>query len=176
MTLQSLVAGTGRYVAACGAAVLLASRATPETSNGGVPVPAGAERWIKSRCKGEPQRERRWCPMEADSPDVVIVKRLLDHLKLDGFQFRRIAPGEDGPLMGNRATGAWIDLIHIEGFSHDCFAWRKQMSPLIASESALIQHRVEGSALEVPRGLLVHTHRHGYQHTAPCRGSHPHRC
>ncbi|MGH3787788.1 MAG: hypothetical protein ACRDRG_14835 [Pseudonocardiaceae bacterium] len=35
--------------------------------------------------------------MAADSPDVVIAKRLLDQLKLQGFQFQRVAPGEDGP-------------------------------------------------------------------------------
>jgi len=33
--------------------------------------------------------------MSADSPDAVIAKRLLDHLKLRGFQFRRAAPGAD---------------------------------------------------------------------------------
>jgi hypothetical protein len=34
--------------------------------------------------------------MGADSPDVVIAKQLLDQLKLHGFQFERIAPGEEG--------------------------------------------------------------------------------
>jgi hypothetical protein len=50
---------------------------------------------------------------------VVITKRLLDHAKLHGFEFRRVAPGEDGPLVGNRVSGDWVDLIHIEGFSRD---------------------------------------------------------
>lgn len=31
--------------------------------------------------------------MQTDSADVVIAKRLLDHLKFHGFQFQRIAPG-----------------------------------------------------------------------------------
>lgn len=31
--------------------------------------------------------------METDSPDVVTAKRLLDHAKLRGFEFQRIAPG-----------------------------------------------------------------------------------
>lgn len=75
--------------------------------------------------------------METDSPDVVIAKRLLDHAKLHGFEFRRIAPGEDGPLVGNRVCGDWVDLIHIEGFSRDCFAWRKRISSLIVPEGAL---------------------------------------
>src|SRR2546421_12393631 len=43
--------------------------------------------------------------MGVDSPDVVIAKRLLDQLKLCGFQFERIAPGEDGPLTGKQSRG-----------------------------------------------------------------------
>lgn len=93
--------------------------------------------------------------MEADSPDVVIAKRLLDHLKINGFQFRRIAPGEDGPLAGFRSTDDWIDLIHIEGFSRDCFAWRKRMSSLIVSEKTLVQRRAEGSALDVLNEVMT---------------------
>ncbi|MEO7195057.1 MAG: hypothetical protein ABIZ05_09565 [Pseudonocardiaceae bacterium] len=42
--------------------------------------------------------------MEADSPDLVIAERLLDDLKLRGFEFRRVAPGEDGPLVGSRVS------------------------------------------------------------------------
>jgi hypothetical protein len=37
--------------------------------------------------------------MDADSPDVVIAKRLFDHLELRGFRFRRVYPG------GGRASG-----------------------------------------------------------------------
>ena len=57
--------------------------------------------------------------MVADSPDVVTAKRLLDQLKVHGFQFQRIAPGEDGPLVGTRITNDYLVLIHIEGFSRD---------------------------------------------------------
>jgi hypothetical protein len=60
--------------------------------------------------------------MRADSPDLAIAKRLLDCLKLEGFRFQRIAPGEDGPLVGTRVSDDWLDLVHIEGFSSDCFA------------------------------------------------------
>lgn len=60
--------------------------------------------------------------MSTDSPDLVIAKLLLDHLKLGGFQFRRLAPGEDGPVVGNRVSDDGVDFIHIEGFSRDCFA------------------------------------------------------
>ncbi|MGH4004446.1 MAG: hypothetical protein ACRDSO_10090 [Pseudonocardiaceae bacterium] len=57
--------------------------------------------------------------MRTGSPDLVIAMRLLDHAKLRGFQFRRSAPGEDGPLVGERVTGDWVDAIRIVGFSRD---------------------------------------------------------
>jgi len=81
----------------------------------------------------------------ADSPEVVIAKRLLDHAKLSGFTFQHAAPGVDGPLVGHRVGEDWVDLIHIEGFSRDCFAWRKRISSLIVSQDALVQRRVEGT-------------------------------
>ena len=89
-----------------------------------------------------------------DSPDVVIAKRLLDYAKQDGFTFQRAAPGEDGPLVGYRVSDSWVDLIHIEGFSRDCLAWRKRTSSLIVSQDALVQRRVEGSALDVLNQVL----------------------
>ncbi len=93
--------------------------------------------------------------MGADSSDLVIAKRLLDQLKLRGFQFQRTAPGEDGPLIGHRVTDCWADLIHIEGFSRDCFALRKRISALIAPSDALLEHQANGSALTVLREVLV---------------------
>ncbi|MGH3824764.1 MAG: hypothetical protein ACRDRA_18315 [Pseudonocardiaceae bacterium] len=91
----------------------------------------------------------------ADNPDVVIAKRLLDYAKQGGFTFQRAAPGEDGPLVGYRVGDDCVDLIHIEGFSRDCFAWRKRMSPLIVSQDALVQRQVEGSALDVLNEVLT---------------------
>jgi hypothetical protein len=93
--------------------------------------------------------------MQTDSPDLVIAKRLLDHLKLHGFQFQRAAPGEDGPLVGKRVSGDWLDLIHIEGFSRDCFAWRKRTSSLIVPGEALVERRVHGPALTVLNDVLT---------------------
>lgn len=93
--------------------------------------------------------------MGADSPDLVIAKRLLDELKLRGFEFRRSAPGVDGPLVGNRISGDSVDLIHIEGFSRDCFAWRKRTSSLIVPGGALVERQVEGSALDVLNKVLT---------------------
>jgi hypothetical protein len=91
----------------------------------------------------------------ADGPDVMIAKRLLDHAKLGGFTFRRAAPGVDAPLVGHRVSDDWVDLIHLEGFSRGCFAWRKRTSSLIVSGDALVQRRVEGSALDVLNEVLA---------------------
>ncbi|MGH4007990.1 MAG: hypothetical protein ACRDTH_07495 [Pseudonocardiaceae bacterium] len=71
-------------------------------------------------------------PRTGDNPDLVMAMSLLEQAKLRGFEFRRTAPGEDGPLVGHRVNGHWMDLIHREGFSRDCFAWRQRASPLIA--------------------------------------------
>ena len=93
--------------------------------------------------------------MRADSADLVIAMRLLDQLKLRGFQFKRSAPGEDGPLVGHRVTGDWVDTIHIEGFNRDCVAWRKRRSSLIMPGEGLVERRVHGSALTVLNEVLT---------------------
>ncbi|HEX5144369.1 MAG TPA: hypothetical protein VFW21_10925 [Mycobacterium sp.] len=93
--------------------------------------------------------------MRAESPDLVIAKLLLDQLKLRGFQFQRTASGVDGPLVGNRVTGDWVDAIHIEGFSRGCFAWRKRRSSLIVPGEGLVEHRVRGDALTVLNEILT---------------------
>ncbi len=93
--------------------------------------------------------------MQAQSPDLVLAMHLLDQVKLRGFEFRRIAPGEDGPLMRHRINGHWVDLIHLAGFSCDCFAWRQRASPLIVPGTGLVERRVEGSALDVLNEVLT---------------------
>lgn len=93
--------------------------------------------------------------MGHDDPDVVNAKQLLDHAKLCGFEFHRIAPGEDGPLVGNRVSGGWVDIIHIEGFSRDCLALRQRTSSLIVPGDALVERRVDGSALDVLNEVLA---------------------
>lgn len=93
--------------------------------------------------------------MGVDSPDLVIAKQLLDQTKLRGFVFRRLAPGEDGPLMGHRVSGDRVDIIHIAGFSRDCFAVRQRTSPLIVPGNGLVERRVEGSALDVLNEVLT---------------------
>ncbi|MGH3930552.1 MAG: hypothetical protein ACRDTF_11320 [Pseudonocardiaceae bacterium] len=96
--------------------------------------------------------------MGSDSPDLVIAMRLLDHLKLHGFKFQRTGPGVDGPLVGNRVTGNWADTIYIEGFSHDCVAWRKRTSSLIVPGDGLVEHQAHGSALDVLNEVLTWHH------------------
>jgi hypothetical protein len=86
---------------------------------------------------------------------VVTAKRLLDDLALHGFAFRRAAPGEDAPLVGNRASGHWIDIIHLDGFSRGCVARRTRTSPLIVPGSGLIDRHVEGGALTVLTEVLT---------------------
>ncbi|MGH3931540.1 MAG: hypothetical protein ACRDTF_16395 [Pseudonocardiaceae bacterium] len=93
--------------------------------------------------------------MSTDSPDLVIAKRLLDHAKLRGFEFRRGAPGQDGALVGSRVAGEWVDLIHIEGFSRDCFAWRQRGCSLIVPGDGLVEHQVQGSARTVLNEVLT---------------------
>ncbi len=93
--------------------------------------------------------------MQAESPDLVLAMRLLDQVKLRGFEFRRIAPGEDGAMVGHRVNGDWVEFIHIEGFSCDCFAWRQRASPLIVPGNGLVERRVEGSALDVLNEVLT---------------------
>jgi hypothetical protein len=93
--------------------------------------------------------------MVIDSSDVAIAKRLLDQLKLDGFVFQRIAPGDDGPLVGNRVTDDYVDMIHIEGFSHDCFAFRQRNSSLIVPGCGLMERQAEGGALDVLNEVLI---------------------
>jgi hypothetical protein len=93
--------------------------------------------------------------MEVDSPDLALAKQLLDQTKLRGFVFRRISPGEDAPLVGQRVNGDRVDIIYIAGFSHDCFAVRQRTSPLIIPGNGLVERRVEGSALDVLNEILT---------------------
>jgi hypothetical protein len=50
--------------------------------------------------------------------------RLLDEAKSQGFRFERVAPGEDGPLWGERVTPEYRDVVYLGGFSEGCNAAR----------------------------------------------------
>lgn len=93
--------------------------------------------------------------MRTDSPDLVIAMRLLDSLKLCGFEFLRSGPGEDGPLIGHRINGDHVDLVLIEGFSRDCFAWRQRITSLIIPGSGQVERQIGGSAIEVMNDVLT---------------------
>lgn len=87
----------------------------------------------------------------ADGRDVVIAKRLLDDAKRHGFRFRRIAPGPDGPLWGERDSEWWQDTVYISGFWEPgcCNAVRRRKSSLVVPGELLVADRVSGDALNV---------------------------
>lgn len=93
--------------------------------------------------------------MSTESPDLVIAKRLLEHVKLRGFHFQRTASGVDAPLVGHRTSDDWADTILIEGFSHGCYAWRQRASILLIPSDGLVERQVEGSALTVLNEVLT---------------------
>lgn len=62
--------------------------------------------------------------------------------------------GTASPPVGHRVSDDFVDLIHIKGFNQDCFAWRKRTSSLIVPGDTPVEHRVEGSALNVLNGVL----------------------
>ncbi|MFN2495327.1 MAG: hypothetical protein ABR608_05395 [Pseudonocardiaceae bacterium] len=64
-------------------------------------------------------------------------------------QFRRLAPGPDGPLWGVRDTEQWRDKIYLGGFSAGCSATRNRKSSLLVPGDLLIAAREQGDALNV---------------------------
>lgn len=93
--------------------------------------------------------------MAAESPDLVIAMRLLDHAKLRGFQFRRVAPGPDGALLGTRRTVDWTDTVYLDGFSQDCYALRERTTSLVVPDDVLVEHRTTGGAITVLNTVLT---------------------
>ncbi|MGH3754760.1 MAG: hypothetical protein ACRDRP_19090 [Pseudonocardiaceae bacterium] len=47
--------------------------------------------------------------------------------------------GEDGPLVGHRVSGDWVDVLHLAGFSRDCLAVRQRTSSLILPGGGLVE-------------------------------------
>lgn len=56
--------------------------------------------------------------------------------------------------MGYRLSDDLVDVIHLDGFSRDCPAWRQRTSALLVSPDALVQRVVQGGALEVLSEVL----------------------
>jgi hypothetical protein len=88
----------------------------------------------------------------SDSPELAAAKLLLDLAKQQGFTFQRIAPGEDGPLLGVRDSPDYHDQIYISDFYSGCTATRARKSSLIVPGGLPITARVEGEAL-----IVLHT-------------------
>lgn len=86
---------------------------------------------------------------------MVIARRLLDHARLQGFRFRRLACGPDAPVEGVRESGQWVDTIYLAGFSSGCRALRRRRSSLLVPGSAVVACEVNGSALIVLNTALT---------------------
>ena len=92
--------------------------------------------------------------MNMDSPELLAAKRLLDAAKTAGFAFYRIAPGEDGPLVGRRATIGYQDEIYLGGFADSCSAVRRRRWSLVVPGGLPITERINGDALTVLHTVL----------------------
>lgn len=92
--------------------------------------------------------------MTPDSPDLVVAKQLLDEVRAQGFQFRRVG-GPDGALLGTRHTGEWTELVYLDGFGRNCYAMRERKTSLVVPDGALFESRVDGDALNVLNTVLT---------------------
>lgn len=90
-----------------------------------------------------------------DSPDLVIAKRLLDHVKEQGFQFQRVGEGADGALLGTRRTDEWADTVYLDGFGRGCYALRERRTSLVVPGSSLVERYAAGGALNVLNTVLT---------------------
>ncbi|HEX6394993.1 MAG TPA: hypothetical protein VFZ97_16290 [Acidimicrobiales bacterium] len=87
--------------------------------------------------------------MSTDSPELLAAKRLLDAAKAARFAFCRIAPGEDGPLVGRRHITGYQDEINLGGFADSCSALRRRRWSLAVPGGLPITERINGDALIV---------------------------
>lgn len=78
-----------------------------------------------------------------------ISKRLLDHTKVHGFHFRRTRPGVDAPLVGIRYRAGFTEVVRIDGWRHNCQAWRQPNKLVLAKPPQNATDYVSGSALHV---------------------------
>jgi len=88
----------------------------------------------------------------ADGPELAAAKRLLDLARDQGFVFQRVAPGEDGPLLGVRESPEYHDKIYLGDFYSSCTATRTRKSSLVVPGGFPVTARVEGEAL-----IVLHT-------------------
>lgn len=90
--------------------------------------------------------------MTADGPELAAAKRLLDLARDQGSVFQRVAPGEDGPLLGVWESPDHRDQIYLGGFSSGCSATRTRNSSLIVPGCLPVSARVEGGTDRVAHG------------------------
>jgi hypothetical protein len=76
--------------------------------------------------------------MTADSPDLVVAKRLPGAAKQGGFHFQRVVRRA---VVGVRETLKWRDTIYLAGFGQACTATRPRASSLIVPGEPLITKR-----------------------------------
>jgi hypothetical protein len=112
---------------------------------------AGAGRHLRMRAvSGVPdQYVFPVATMSPDSPELTAAKLLLDAAKYQGFCFKRIAPGPDGPLRGVRQTPEFVDELYLAGFETACTAIRRRRCGLLMPGGLPVTARVEGDALSV---------------------------
>ena len=98
--------------------------------------------------------------MTTDSPDVAAAKQLLDAAKDAGFAFQRVAPGEDGPLLGVRDGARYRAEIYLAGFlePQSCRAIRRRRYSLIVPGGLPVAERVSGDALTVLHTVVTDWH------------------
>ncbi|MGH3673339.1 MAG: hypothetical protein ACRDSH_22390 [Pseudonocardiaceae bacterium] len=93
--------------------------------------------------------------MGADSPELAVAKRLLDLARDQGLVFQRVAPGEDGPLLGIRNTPNYHDKLYISDFYSGCSATQARRYSLIVPGGLLVTARVTGDVLTVLRTVVA---------------------
>lgn len=80
---------------------------------------------------------------------LAISKRLLDHAKVHGFYFRRARSSVDAPLVGTRYRAGITEVVRIDGWRHNCQAWRQPSRLVLAKPPTDATDYVSGSALNV---------------------------
>lgn len=90
-----------------------------------------------------------------ESPELRAAKALLDAAKDAGFSFQRVAPGEDGLLLGRRETVDWQDEIFLGGFTDSCSAVRRRRWSPVVPGGLPVTERVIGDVITVLHTVLA---------------------
>jgi hypothetical protein len=91
--------------------------------------------------------------MSGHAPRAYDRWRAVDLTHMDqGFVFQRVAPGEDGPLLGVRESADYHDKIYLGDVHSGCTATRARKSSLIVPGGLPVTDQVDGEAL-----IVLHT-------------------